>query len=233
MSLLRTTIELLNQTLGRLKAGRRLRLPSDAPTVKLNLGCGLTVAPGWINIDGSLNALVASMPFLFHKPMYNLTGAKQHFSREEYCLLLGNHMFLHHDLTFGIPYQDNSAEFIFTSHFLEHLYAEDAKALLRESYRVLKPEGRIRISIPDLSYAVGLYNLGYKEQMLKNYFFVERRDSHYARHKYMYDYEMLANILSDLGFKDINRCEYRNGLVPDIDILDNRPEESLFVEAVK
>ena len=28
--------------------------------VKVNLGYGLTVAPDWINVDGSLNALIAT-----------------------------------------------------------------------------------------------------------------------------------------------------------------------------
>ena len=49
----------------------------------------------------------------------------------------------------------------------------------------------------------------------------------------MYDFEMLSEILKDIGFNDIKRCDYQQGETPDIDILDNRKDESLFVEARK
>ena len=125
------------------------------------------------------------------------------------------------------------ADCIFSSHFLEHLFRKDADHLLRECYRVLKPGGILRISVPDLEYAVSLYAADEKEKMLRNYYFVDDDDSYYARHKYMYDYAMLESQLTGIGFAEVARCQYRQGRVPDIEILDNRPEESLFVEAVK
>ena len=69
--------------------------------------------------------------------------------------------------------------------------------------------------------------------MLGNYFFVEDDDSHYARHKYMYDFALLSEALSSAGFHDIRRCGYRQGATPDLEALDNRPDESLFVEATR
>lgn len=230
---LRSTIELTNRLLARLKAGRRASLPEGFDSVRLNLGCGLAVAPGWLNIDGSLNALVASMPSVMHLLVYRLTGARQYYSEQEYCRLLKEHTFMHHDLSTGIPLKDKVADYIFSSHFLEHLFRKDAYHLLRECHRVLKPGGVLRISIPDLEYAVSLYSSGQKERMLQNYFFVDDDDSYYARHKYMYDYEMLESQLIKIGFSEITKCQYRQGRVPNIEILDNRPEESLFVEAVK
>lgn len=233
MKLLRSSIEAANTLLARIKAGRRLQPPLDLAHVRLNLGCGLAVAPGWINIDGSINALIANFPAFTHSLFYRLTGARAYYSKEEYCRLLGGNIFVHHDLSANIPYPDQSADVIFSSHFLEHLYHDQALSLIRECYRCLKPSGLLRLSIPDLEYAVGLYHQGRKEAMLKNYFFVEDDDNHFSRHKYMYDFPMLANILKKTGFSDITRCEYRQGKMPDIDILDNRPDESLFVEAKK
>lgn len=230
---LRSTIELTNRLLARLKSRRRSNVPEGLPSVKLNLGCGLAVAPDWLNIDGSLNALVAGMPSSMHRFVYRLTGARQYYSEQEYCRLLKEHKFMHHDLSTGIPLRDEVADYIFSSHFLEHLFRKDADYLLRECYRVLKPGGVLRISIPDLEYALSLYSSGQKEKMLQNYFFVEDGDSYYSRHKYMYDYEMLESHLKNMGFSRVTRCQYRQGRVPDIEILDNRPEESLFVEAVK
>jgi predicted SAM-dependent methyltransferase len=98
---------------------------------------------------------------------------------------------------------------------------------------VLKPGGILRIAVPDLEYALALYARGEKDKMLINYFFVEDMESHYARHKYMYDFDMLTAVLESVGFRDIVRRAYREGLTPDLEVLDNRPEETLFVEARK
>lgn len=231
--MLRSIIEFSNKMLGRLKSGRQIDVPKGVDDVRVNLGCALSVVEGWVNIDGSLNALIASMPSAVHAVMYGLTGSNQYYTKDEYCSLLSENIFIHHDLSYGIPLKDDVADYIYSSHFLEHLYRDDARHLLNESYRVLKKGGVVRISIPDLEYAIKLYSLGKKDQTLQNYFFVESDDSYYARHKYMYDFEMLSEILKDIGFNDIKRCDYQQGETPDIDILDNRKDESLFVEARK
>ncbi len=220
--------------LARIKRKQRVALPSRSEEkIKLNLGCGLAVAPGWINIDGSLNALIATLPCFLHKWAYHLTGANRYYDKSEYLRLLSDNRFIHHGLNYGLPIEDSAVDFLYTSHFIEHLFRKDAEHLLSESHRVLKPQGVIRISIPDLEYAISLYDTGEKEKMLNAYFFVEDDESYYARHKYMYDYEMIFELLSNAGFQDIRRCEYQKGVTPDISILDNRPDESLFVEATR
>ncbi len=231
--MLRLIIEFCNWGLGRLKAGQKVSIPEGDSPVCINLGCGLTVCKGWFNIDGSLNALVASLPKTLHPVMYKLTGAKRHFSKLEYCRLLGDHYFIHHDLSRGIPLKNDIADYVFSSHFLEHLYREDALRLLKECYRVLKKGGLIRISVPDLEFAVSLYSSGQKKRMLEKYFFVEDNRSHYARHKYMYDFELLSIILVDIGFQNIQKQGFQSGEMPDLAALDNRPEDSLFIEARK
>lgn len=232
MKLLRRAVDGITLLLGKIKHRQRIRIPNEcANPVKVNLGCGLAVAPGWINIDGSLNALVASLPAPFHRLAYRLTGANRYYSEQEYCQLLGNNFFVQHDLAYSIPLDSNSADFVYSSHFLEHLFRNDAENLLRESYRVLKPGGTVRIVVPDLEYALTLYDAGKKEAMLSQYFFVEDDDSYYARHKYMYDFAMLESALQKAGFHEVERCGFQTGHTPDLTILDNRAEESLFVEA--
>lgn len=54
MKLLRSVIDGTSSLLGKIKQNQRISLPSDV-LIKANLGCGLAVAPGWVNIDGSLN----------------------------------------------------------------------------------------------------------------------------------------------------------------------------------
>ncbi len=230
--MLRSLIEFSTGHICRLKKTRRIRNIAE-DVVGINLGCGLAVAEGWLNVDGSLNALVASFPRFVHRLAYHATGANRYYSPAQYCSLLADHRFVHHNLVYGIPFADQSVDFVYSSHFLEHLHKNEALGLLRESYRVLKTGGTIRVAIPDLAYALALYKAGDAEQMLEMYFFNEDEGSRFSRHKYMYDFELLKRKLEEAGFRQVRRCAYRQGVTPDLDVLDNRPEDSLYVEATK
>jgi predicted SAM-dependent methyltransferase len=54
------------------------------------------------------------------------------------------------DVTKGLPFNDASVGYIYTSHMLEHLHKDDAIFVLKECYRVLKPKGVLRVLVPDL-----------------------------------------------------------------------------------
>ena len=235
MSFIRSLIDFSTAVIGRARRGRRIVPQRDSRDgyVKVNLGCGLAVTQGWINVDASLNALVASWPRTAHKLLYRLSGSNRYYSLEQYCDLLGNHMFLHHDLSHSVPLQDHTVDFFYSSHFLEHLFKRDAERLLTDCHRALKTGGIVRISIPDLAYAVSLYAREESEKMLADYFFVEDKESFLARHKYMYDFTLLKALLEKIGYSQVVRCTYQQGATPDIKLLDNRPEDSLFIEAVK
>lgn len=233
MGLARTIIETCSQGIGKARRGQRVRTPVGQGPVRVNLGCGLAVAPGWINVDGSLNALLANAPAPLHRLAYRLTGAKAYYSESHYCRLLGEHTFVHHDLSHGVPFDDAAVDFIYTSHFLEHMERAEGQRLLDESRRVLRPGGTIRVSVPDLDHAIGLYQAGKKAEMLNGYFYVDDGGSHYARHKYMYDFSLLSEALKRAGFVDVRRCAFRQGVTPDLELLDSREDESLFVEATR
>jgi predicted SAM-dependent methyltransferase len=162
-----------------------------------------------------------------------MSGARKYYSETEYLALLQNNTFIHYDLSYGIPFEDESVNIIYSSHFLEHLPRKTALNLLSESYRVLKSGGIIRICIPDLAYAVALYAGGEKEKMLDSYFFIDDQESYFARHKYMYDLELIEKMLQKAGFRETVRYSYQKGAVPDLTILDNRPDDTLFVESKK
>jgi predicted SAM-dependent methyltransferase len=55
-----------------------------------------------------------------------------------------------HNLLNGIPFENNYFDVVYHSHVLEHFTKSDAKKFLIESLRVLKPNGIIRVAVPDL-----------------------------------------------------------------------------------
>jgi predicted SAM-dependent methyltransferase len=229
--MLRYLIDKMTLFLGWLYRHQRIRIPSNQ-AIKVNLGCGLSVVPGWINIDGSINALIAPHPFWVLAIIYRFSGARQYNSLDDYCRILRNHYFVYHNLKYGIPIENSQVDFIYSSHFLEHLDRLSGQRLLEECLRVLKPGGVIRISVPDLACAWELYQRGEKARMLHDYFFVEEAPG-FSQHRYAYDFEILQTLLHDVGFVDVQRMTYQQGRMPDIEILDNREEYSLFVEACR
>ena len=54
------------------------------------------------------------------------------------------------DLLGRLPLADNSAQLVYSSHFLEHIPKPQVENFLRECLRVLKPGGLIRLVLPDL-----------------------------------------------------------------------------------
>ena len=232
MSIVRFVIDKSVNILGYFLKDRKIAIPykNQDERVCVNLGCGLAVAPGWINVDASLNALFAGAPVILLNFLYRISGSNRYYTREVYTSLLSENRFIFHDLSRSLPFKPKSVDYFYSSHFFEHLFKADAIRLLREMKFALKSNGVIRIAIPDLSYAVNLYQSGEKEKMLDDYFFVNDRSSYLARHKYMYDFELFKKLLDDIGFNNIEKCFFRMGRVPNLNELDNRPQDTLFVE---
>jgi SAM-dependent methyltransferase len=214
-----------------LRPHRRVRLPSGV--VKVNVGSGIEVADGWVNLDGSLHALLSNAPRSVLSLVYRHTKTVSQLRTEAaYIKCLKQHTFVFHNIEHGLPFDENTVDYLYSSHVLEHLDAATAKALVRDMFRVLKPGGRARICVPDLAKAVGLYLEGARHEALE-YFFSDGRVGSYDQHRYMYDFELLAETLVDAGFVEVTKCRYREGAVPDLEQLDNRPEQTLYVEATK
>lgn len=207
-----------------------------ANSKKVNLGCGTTVAPRWINIDTSWNISLSKLPFLKWL-LYKIGLLSESAYKAKWPPSI-----IRHDVRKGLPFEYDSVDYIYTSHFLEHLTKHDAVKVIRECHRILKPQGWIRIVVPDFKLLVSkyiknelsiedfLHHLGMSESEENMFFkFLYSKD----RHRWMYDFQSLTHLLRAYGFKIIIRRRFREGKVPDVDILDNREEESLYVEAQK
>ena len=225
-SVIRDTLNSANRLAAWIR--RRQRVDPGPGPVRVNLGSALAVAPGWINVDASPNALLAGRSRIVQSLGYRFTGSSALFDLHEYRRRLNEHRFVHHNLAYGIPFPNASVDFLYSSHFLEHLDRETGIRLMGDCYRALRPGGVIRICVPDLDHAVQIYLSGDTSRFLAYFFTDDREDRH--RHRFMYNFEMLHDALKDAGFVHVTKCAFRTGHTPDLDKLDNRRDETLYVE---
>lgn len=56
-----------------------------------------------------------------------------------------------------LPFPDESVDLVYASHVLEHIFWYKAEDAFREVHRILKPNGKLEIWVPDFRYIVGCY----------------------------------------------------------------------------
>jgi predicted SAM-dependent methyltransferase len=213
--------------------GVKYKPDSNSEGVKVNLGCGLRCLPDWINVDGSLTSLFGSERFKFvNELLYKFAGSSKYYSFDQYNEIIQKNKLKFYDLRKGVPVADNSADFIYTSHFIEHLTKRDGKIFMKECYKKLKKGGVLRIAVPNLDVAFEMYKNGDTEKMLDLFFYTSDIFD-FSAHKYNYNFKLINEILSDIGFKNIVKTEYQSGKCPNIDFLDIYPEHSLYIECAK
>src|SRR4051794_26691868 len=117
----------------------------------LHLGCGMITPPEWVNVDGSYNAWLAQHPRL-KKVATTLRLAPKSQTDIQWAQNITIA-----DLRKRLPFRDGEFDVVFSSHTVEHLYRDEALAMLKEAYRVLKPGGICRTIAPDLRSIVREY----------------------------------------------------------------------------
>jgi predicted SAM-dependent methyltransferase len=111
------------------------------------------------------------------------------------------------DVTAGLPFADVSH--VFAEHFIEHLAYADGLALMRECRRVLREDGVLRLSTPNLDWVwMTHYRIdGSDEEMLQGCFAANRAFRGWG-HQFLYNERTLAATLRDAGFAEVARREY-------------------------
>ena len=154
------------------------------------------------------------------------------------------------DLRRRLPSSDGRFEGVYSEHFFEHLYTDDARRFLRECHRVLRRNGVLRISVPDGERYVRSYvtDRGWLDKQLSQrewltvdlpsqrtpMAMVNEVFRQQYEHQYCYDFETLALLLSEAGFADVTRVDFGAGALPELQIdRPTRKDESLYIEGRK
>jgi predicted SAM-dependent methyltransferase len=204
------------------ESNRKFETLKNARDLKVHLGCGPYIKPGWVNIDLTENP-----------PQVDPNAPPET-------------MFINYDLRLGLPLSDASVELIYSSHFFEHLEYKHGMRLLRDCYRALRPGGLFRISLPDFK---GSFE-AYLRADEKHFDLINIHDAlpdiepgtetivdhinfgvyQHGEHKCIYDEEKIIAVLKNIGYSSVEQTPFRNDIDPDEPV---RLRHSFYVEAVK
>jgi predicted SAM-dependent methyltransferase len=162
------------------------------------------------------------------------------------------------DFKRGLPFPSASISGIFTEHCIEHLSLFEADfglrgpcaQLITECYRVMRPGAIIRIVVPDAQLYLETYfhrangdttklfpyetaKLDWMPVLHVNRVFYDGRQ-YSSGHCTMFDFNLLSQLLTECGFRNISRKGFRSGDDPVL-LIDTpgRKMESLYVEAMR
>lgn len=205
-------------------------LPSSAlPSGPLvNVGSGPASPAGWINIDGSAQAWFTAHPALARVATL-LTGRQVgHWPSGV----------VYRDVRRGLGFPQASVAAVFSSHFVEHLYRDEALAFLRDAHRALAPGGVLRVIVPDVAAIVDWYLerrsqppagqpeassdvlmglLGVRPPRRnpgKGLLALYRRRTDFDSHKWMYDADGLVALFREAGFEDAAPRKHLDSAIP-------------------
>ena len=151
----------------------------------------------------------------------------------------------------NLPFKDNSMSVVVCMSAINYFSRARAQEIIKETYRVLETGGVARFGVQDLQ------NIAQKYISRDVDFFFQRLPDGrerfvgetmadkinswfygyeaYGRRpcKYVYDFETLALLFEKAGFKKIAQRVYRESSIPEINLIDNRPDQMFFLEAMK
>lgn len=196
--------------------------------MKLQLGCFHQGITGWVNTDITPNLFIARIPLMatvLHRlrimnDLHYTWHREGRFKGVKYLNVVKK-----------FPYKDGVSEAVFCSHMLEHLDPNQAKRMFEEVFRILQPGGVFRVAVPDLEWAVTLYDADQPDRFL-DAMYEHVGGSAKNSHKWMYTRQSLKRFFEEVGFINVENCAFQEGRIPDVGKLDSRPENSIFVEGI-
>ena len=211
---------------------------------KINLGCSVSPTKGWINLDNSPGIILARFGVLS-----NLLFKLKVISDDQFNIVkfYKKNKIQWVDATKKIPFSSNSIDAIYSSHMLEHLDRADASKCLKEIYRVLKPNGIIRLALPNIRQYVEDYIKDKNaDKLIESSFMgtVKPKKMHEKiinfisgprHHLWMYDEKSLSMLLINHSFQNPQVLDAGQTTIKDYGNLDlnERSNDSFYMEAIK
>ena len=158
----------------------------------------------------------------------------------------GDYNHLDHSNITKLEFKNNSVDLTYASHVLEYFDRDEVIPILQEWYRVLKPDGILRLAVPNFRAMVELYLS--EEYPIENFLgplygkMEMGRDMIY--HKTTYDWNSLFNLLKKIEFSEIRKYNWEDyrvhvknddhsqAYIPHMD-KENGKLISLNIEAIK
>ena len=217
-------------------------MASESPAlVRLNVGCGPTPTEGWINYDNSWSVRLADHPLV----VTVLTRAGLISEAQRHLCDVARREGIRFGTAEAIGHPDGSVDVLYSSHMLEHLDRASGQRFLAEAHRVLKPDGVIRIAVPDLRKLVDRYNAdGDADRLVEASLLASETPKTVLaklrylvlgsrHHAWMYDARSLIAALERAGFESARTLDAGTTTIDDPGALDlsERADESVVVEA--
>lgn len=140
------------------------------------------------------------------------------------------------DLRWGIPLADDSVSAIFHEHLLEHLSLRDGFLLTQECLRVLRPDGILRIGVPDAGACVDSYS-GKADpawaQSRPTPMLAVQALFYENGHRAMYDAETLTLMCRAAGFEEAAHRSWGESWIDPPPDTPDREGGTLYVDARK
>jgi len=204
----------------------RINVESKTGEIKINIGCGISGIAGWHNLDNSPTITLSRIPVInriFKTPAWPRDVRRS-------------------DVRKGLRFPDGSVRYIYSSHAFEHFTDSESLAIAKECYRVLAPQGVLRIVVPDLELIAREYLADDNPLAAQN--FLSRLSLAHSlhdvihpgsNHSQMFDGKALVHMLREAGFQNAAVSSFGQSAIPEIDRieLEVRRSESLYVEATK
>lgn len=187
------------------------------PQLNINVGSGRYPMKDFVNLDNSI--FLRTLPFYpLLKPF--LSSAHREIFKEYRAAVTGNTYRVHNCIK-RLPYGTGSVDHILCSHFLEHVFRDQAKVILRDFHRVLKPGiGTIHLIVPDIRSRAEHYlhsrNHNAADEFIDStilsslnrpslrYRLMEINGSFGLQHRWMYDEASLSKLAEEAGFTILN-----------------------------
>ena len=211
---------------------------------RINVGCGQTPTEGWRNFDNSMSLRMAKYPALGKILGYAGFIEKDNL---DFINFLRRCKVEFADAAKRIPLENSSVEVLYSCHMLEHLDRREAVRFLLEAIRVLRPDGIIRLAVPDISKNIANYIAGGNaDDFIASTYMCQPRPQTVSQklkmaiigprhHNWMYDGRSLSALLARIGFENPQCLPAGRTTIPtpgDLD-LHERSDESVYVEARK